>query len=263
MIETLAQTDAQLAEEIRMLLFVFEDIMKLDDRSVQLVLRTSTRRTSRMALRGVSEEVKQKILGNMSQRGAEMLLEEMEYAPPQRRSVVEEAQGRIVGPSAASRTPARSSSPAAATTRRRPRSLSSVAEAPVRAFNFDQLPPEPAGARPQNFDARAAAEDFLASARAEADDIRHQARAQGHAEGFEAGMAAAREELAPAASALAEALADIQRLRGETADVVEERAVELALRIAERSLRAPSPPSRSGWSTSCAARCAASSTASV
>jgi flagellar motor switch protein FliG len=45
----------------------------------------------------VSEEVKQKILGNMSQRGAEMLLEEMEYAPPQRRSVVEEAQGRIVG----------------------------------------------------------------------------------------------------------------------------------------------------------------------
>jgi flagellar motor switch protein FliG len=96
-IETLAQTDAQLAEEIRMLLFVFEDIIKLDDRSVQLVLKDVDQKDLAMALRGVSEEVKQKILGNMSQRGAEMLLEEMEYQPPQRRSVVEEAQGRIVG----------------------------------------------------------------------------------------------------------------------------------------------------------------------
>jgi flagellar motor switch protein FliG len=96
-IETLAQSDAQLAEEIRMLLFVFEDIIKLDDRSVQLVLKDVDQKDLAMALRGVSEEVKQKILGNMSQRGAEMLLEEMEYAPPQRRSVVEEAQGRIVG----------------------------------------------------------------------------------------------------------------------------------------------------------------------
>ena len=108
-----------------------------------------------------------------------------------------------------------------------------MAEAPG-AFNFDQLPPEPAGARPHNFDPRLAAEDFLESARAEADDIRHQARTQGHAEGFEAGMAAAREELAPAAAALAEALAEVQRQRAETADVVEERAVELALRIAEK-----------------------------
>ena len=79
-----------------MLLFVFEDIIKLDDRGVQLVLKDVDQKDLAMALRGVSEEVKQKILGNMSQRGAEMLLEEMEYAPPQRRSVVEEAQGRIV-----------------------------------------------------------------------------------------------------------------------------------------------------------------------
>jgi flagellar assembly protein FliH len=109
-----------------------------------------------------------------------------------------------------------------------------VAEAPAGAFNFDQLPPEPVGARPHVADARAAAEDFLASARAEADDNRHQARQQGHTEGFEAGMAAASQELAPAASALAEALAEVERLRGETADLVEERAVELALRIAEK-----------------------------
>jgi flagellar motor switch protein FliG len=95
-IDTLAERDAQLAEEIRMLLFVFEDIIKLDDRSVQLVLKDVDQKDLAMALRGVSEEVKQKILTNMSQRGAEMLVEEIEYQPPQRRSVVEEAQGRIV-----------------------------------------------------------------------------------------------------------------------------------------------------------------------
>jgi flagellar motor switch protein FliG len=96
-IDTLAEKDAQLAEEIKMLLFVFEDIVKLDDRSVQLVLKDVDQKDLAMALRGVSEDVKQKILSNMSQRGAEMLMEEMEYQPPQRRSVIEEAQSRIVG----------------------------------------------------------------------------------------------------------------------------------------------------------------------
>jgi flagellar assembly protein FliH len=78
------------------------------------------------------------------------------------------------------------------------------------------------------------AEDFLAAARAEADDIRHQARQQGYEEGYQAGMAAARQELAPAAAALAEALASAEQLRAETADLVEARAVELALRLAEK-----------------------------
>ena len=55
------------------------------------------RRTSALALRGVNEEVKERIFANMSERGAEMLREEMEFQPPQQRSVVEEAQGRIVG----------------------------------------------------------------------------------------------------------------------------------------------------------------------
>ncbi|MBX5470327.1 MAG: flagellar motor switch protein FliG [Thermoleophilaceae bacterium] len=95
-IETLAESDAELAEEVKMLLFVFEDIVKLDDRAVQLVLKEVDQKDLALALRGTSEEVKQKILQNMSQRGAEMLREEMEYQPPQRRSVVEEAQGRIV-----------------------------------------------------------------------------------------------------------------------------------------------------------------------
>ncbi len=112
-----------------------------------------------------------------------------------------------------------------------------MAEAPSGAFSFDQLPPEPAGARVvAGVNPHAMAEDFLAAARAEADDIRHAARQQGYEEGFQAGMAAAREELAPATAALGEALAEAERLRADTADVVEARAVELSLRLAEKVL---------------------------
>jgi flagellar motor switch protein FliG len=95
-LETLGQADAELAEEIRMRLFVFEDIVKLDDRSVQLLLKEVDTKDLALALRGVPEEVNEKVVSNMSQRGAEMLNEEIQYMPPQPRRVVEEAQGRIV-----------------------------------------------------------------------------------------------------------------------------------------------------------------------
>jgi flagellar assembly protein FliH len=113
--------------------------------------------------------------------------------------------------------------------------LSSVATA-ADAFSFDQLPPEPAGARGTGAgkDAASIAEEVLAQARAEADDLRHEARQQGHQEGYAAGMAAAQEELAPAASALAHAHDEIQARRAELVDLVEERAVELAIQIAEK-----------------------------
>jgi flagellar motor switch protein FliG len=96
-LDLLADRNAELAEEVRKLLFVFEDIVKLDDRAVQLVLREVDTKDVALALRGVPDDVQQKILTNMSQRGAEMLVEEMQYQPPQKRSVIEEAQGRIVG----------------------------------------------------------------------------------------------------------------------------------------------------------------------
>ena len=114
--------------------------------------------------------------------------------------------------------------------------MSSVAEAPPSAdFSFDQLPPEPVGARPAaGLDPKAVAEDFMAAARAEADDLRHATRQQGYEDGYQAGMAAAREELAPATAALGEALAGAQKLGAETADAVEARAVELSLRLAEK-----------------------------
>ena len=95
-LDTLTENDAELAAEVRRLLFVFEDIVKLDDRAIQLVLREADQKDLALALRGVSEEVKDRILANMSERGAEMLIEEMEYQPPQRKRVIEEAQGRVV-----------------------------------------------------------------------------------------------------------------------------------------------------------------------
>jgi flagellar assembly protein FliH len=78
------------------------------------------------------------------------------------------------------------------------------------------------------------AEEVLAQAHARAEDILHQARQQGHQEGYAAGMAAAQEELAPAAQALAQVHSEIQARREELVDVVEERAVELAIQIAEK-----------------------------
>jgi flagellar motor switch protein FliG len=95
-LERLGQTDAELADEVRSLLFVFEDILKLDDRSIQLVLKEIDAKDLALALRGASEEVQERIVSNMSQRAAEMLKEEMEYMPPQRRKVVEEAQSKVV-----------------------------------------------------------------------------------------------------------------------------------------------------------------------
>ena len=95
-LDKLAEIDEELAEEVRTLLFVFDDIVKIDDRGVQMVLKDIDQKDLALALRGVADDVKDKVLRNMSQRGAEMLLEELEIQPPQRRSVVEDAQGRIV-----------------------------------------------------------------------------------------------------------------------------------------------------------------------
>ena len=95
-LDSLAERYAELADEVRMLLFTFEDIVKLDDRSIQLVLKGVDAKDLGLALRGVNDETKARIFSNMSERGAEMLREEMEFQPAQKRSVVEEAQGRIV-----------------------------------------------------------------------------------------------------------------------------------------------------------------------
>jgi flagellar motor switch protein FliG len=95
-LDSITENDEELGAEVRRLLFVFEDIVKLDDRSIQLILREADQKDLALALRGVSDEVKGRILGNMSERGAQMLVEEMEFQPPQRKRDVEDAQGRVV-----------------------------------------------------------------------------------------------------------------------------------------------------------------------
>lgn len=95
-LDGLAENDGDLAEEVRRMLFVFEDVVTLDDRAIQQVLREANQKDLVLALRGVAEPVKEKLLANMSERGAAMLKEEMEIQQPQRKRDVDEAQGRIV-----------------------------------------------------------------------------------------------------------------------------------------------------------------------
>jgi flagellar motor switch protein FliG len=95
-LDHLGQSNPELADEVRSLLFVFEDLLKLDDRTIQLVLKETDSKDLALALRGASDEVKERILANMSQRASETLREEMEFMPPQRRRVIEEAQTKIV-----------------------------------------------------------------------------------------------------------------------------------------------------------------------
>ncbi len=96
-LDSMSEADPELADEVRRLLFTFEDIRTLDDRSIQLVLKEVDQKDLAIALRGVSDDVSHRIFANMSERGAELLREEIEFQPPQRRRIVEEAQGRIVG----------------------------------------------------------------------------------------------------------------------------------------------------------------------
>jgi flagellar motor switch protein FliG len=96
LLENLAQEDPDLVEEIRRLMFVFEDIAKLTDKDVQTVLKNVESSQWAMALKGASEELKAKILGNMSSRATEIMREEMEYLGPVRLSDVESVQQQIV-----------------------------------------------------------------------------------------------------------------------------------------------------------------------
>ena len=96
LLENLAQEDPDLVEEIRRLMFVFEDINKFSTKDIQTILKNVESSQWAMALKTASEELKQKILGNMSTRAGEMLREEMDYLGPVRRSAVEQMQQQIV-----------------------------------------------------------------------------------------------------------------------------------------------------------------------
>ncbi|AVM70170.1 flagellar motor switch protein FliG [Lachnospiraceae bacterium oral taxon 500] len=95
--ETLELEDAELAEEIHKKMFVFEDILTLDDRSVQRVLRDVDNNVLAIALKGQSEEIQSLIFKNLSKRLAAMIKEEMEFMGPVRLKDIEESQQTIVG----------------------------------------------------------------------------------------------------------------------------------------------------------------------
>ena len=96
LLENLAQEDPDLVEEIRRLMFVFEDITKLPDRDIQTLLKNVDSSQWAMALKGASEELKEKILNNMSKRASDLLREEMDYLGPVRLSNVEQTQQQTV-----------------------------------------------------------------------------------------------------------------------------------------------------------------------
>ena len=94
--EYLEENDPELAEEIKKRLFVFEDILRLDDRALQRIMREVDMKDLSLALKGATEELKAKFFKNMSKRAAEMLKEDMDYMGPVRVKDVEEAQQKVV-----------------------------------------------------------------------------------------------------------------------------------------------------------------------
>lgn len=95
-VEGLEGLDPELADEVKSRMFMFEDIVGLDDRSVQQVLRQVDAGDLALALKGVSDAVRSKITSNLSQRAAENLIEEVELLGAVRLAQVEEAQQSVI-----------------------------------------------------------------------------------------------------------------------------------------------------------------------
>lgn len=95
-LDGLSQDKPDLVDEIRRLMFVFEDVVKLNDKDIQTVLKNVETSQWALALKGASQPLQEKILGNMSQRAAEMLREEMEFLGKVRLSEVEGMQQQVV-----------------------------------------------------------------------------------------------------------------------------------------------------------------------
>ena len=96
-LEALDARSPELAEEIRRRMFMFEDIVNLEDRAVQLILRQVEPADLATALKGVPDNVRDKVTKNLSERGRDNLLEEMDLLGPVKVKMVEESQAKIVG----------------------------------------------------------------------------------------------------------------------------------------------------------------------
>jgi len=96
LVERVEQTDSGLAEQIRHRMFTFDDLTRIDDRGIQAILREVDNQTLTLALKTASEEVKQKIFRNVSQRAAQMIRDDLATMGPVRVSEVEKAQQAVV-----------------------------------------------------------------------------------------------------------------------------------------------------------------------
>jgi flagellar motor switch protein FliG len=95
-LEGLEARDNLLAEEVRAQMFMFEDIITLDDRMVQILMRNVDLKDLAVALKGVREDLREKFVSNISERAAVGLTEDMEVLGPVRVKQVEEAQAAII-----------------------------------------------------------------------------------------------------------------------------------------------------------------------
>lgn len=96
MMETINESDEVLGQQIQDKMFVFGDLINVDDRGIQSLLREVSTDQLLLALRGVSDDLKTKVFGNMSKRAAEMLADDLEAAPPTKLSEVEQSQKDIL-----------------------------------------------------------------------------------------------------------------------------------------------------------------------
>ena len=92
----LEEMNPELAEKIKQLMFTFEDLVKLDNKSVQSLLKEIASEELAIALKGASDTIKEKIFSNMSERASAMLKEDLEAMGPVRLSEVGQAQSKIV-----------------------------------------------------------------------------------------------------------------------------------------------------------------------
>lgn len=95
-LDEMREIDDEVANEVNNLMFVFEDIVLLNDKYIQEILKEIDGKELTLGLKGATEEIQEKIFGNMSKRAAMGIKEDMEYMGPVRLSEVEEAQQRIV-----------------------------------------------------------------------------------------------------------------------------------------------------------------------
>ncbi len=95
-LDEMREIDDEVANEVNNLMFVFEDIVVMNDANIQEILKEIDGKELTMALKGATEEIQVKIFGNMSKRAAEGIAEDMEFMGPVRLAEVEEAQQRIV-----------------------------------------------------------------------------------------------------------------------------------------------------------------------